>query len=61
GVTIIYTTHYMEEAEELCSNIGILDHGSIIAQGSAQALIAEHGCKNLGETFLKLTGKELRD
>ncbi|MDX8377499.1 MAG: ABC transporter ATP-binding protein, partial [Mariprofundales bacterium] len=47
GVTIIYTTHYMEEAEELCSNIGILDHGSIIAQGSAQALIAEHGCKNL--------------
>lgn len=61
GVTIIYTTHYMEEAEELCSRIGILDHGKIIAQGSAQALIKEYGCKNLGETFLKLTGKALRD
>lgn len=61
GVTLVYTTHYMEEAEELCSRIGILDHGEIIAQGSAQTLIDEHDCKNLGETFLKLTGKELRD
>jgi len=61
GVTIVYTTHYMEEAEELCSTVGILDHGQIIAQGSAQALIKEYGCKNLGETFLKLTGKALRD
>jgi len=61
GVTIVYTTHYMEEAEELCSRIGILDHGEIIAKGSTQTLIDEHGCKNLGETFLKLTGKGLRD
>lgn len=61
GVTIVYTTHYMEEAEELCSKVGILDHGKIIAQGGAQALIKEHSCKNLGETFLKLTGKALRD
>lgn len=61
GVTIVYTTHYMEEVEELCSKIGILDHGNIVALGSPEALIAEHECKNMGETFLKLTGKELRD
>ena len=55
------TTHYMEEAEELCSKIGILDHGQIIALGSSESLNEEFGCKNLGETFLKLTGKDLRD
>lgn len=38
GTTIIYTTHYMEEAEELCSKIAILDQGKIIAQGTKQEL-----------------------
>ncbi len=34
GLTVLYTTHYMEEAEELCNRIGIIDHGEIIAEGS---------------------------
>ena len=34
GLTVLYTTHYMEEAEELCDRIGIIDHGEIIAEGS---------------------------
>lgn len=38
GTTIIYTTHYMEEAEELCSKIAILDQGKVIAQGTKQEL-----------------------
>lgn len=38
GTTIIYTTHYMEEAEELCSKIAILDQGKIIAKGTKQEL-----------------------
>lgn len=38
GTTIIYTTHYMEEAEELCSKIAILDKGKVIAQGTKQEL-----------------------
>ena len=38
GTTILYTTHYMEEAEELCSKIAILDQGKIIAQGTMQEL-----------------------
>ncbi|BDR58043.1 ABC transporter ATP-binding protein [Xylocopilactobacillus apicola] len=40
GATIVYTTHYMEEVEFLCNRIVILDHGSVIAQGSADELKA---------------------
>ena len=41
GTTIIYTTHYMEEAERLCDWIAIIDHGQIIAQGTKETLVAE--------------------
>ncbi len=40
GATIIYTTHYMEEAERLCDSIAIMDHGRIIAQGTKEELVA---------------------
>jgi ABC-2 type transport system ATP-binding protein len=43
GKTIILTTHYMEEAHQLCDQVAIMDHGQIIAQGSPQELIARHG------------------
>src|SRR6185295_12489841 len=41
GLTIIYSTHYMEEATRLCSRIGIIDHGKIHALGSLDALLAQ--------------------
>jgi ABC-2 type transport system ATP-binding protein len=41
GTTIVYTTHYMEEAERLCDTIAIMDHGSIIAQGAKEELIEQ--------------------
>jgi ABC-2 type transport system ATP-binding protein len=41
GATIIYTTHYMEEAERLCDTIAIIDHGQIIALGSKEELVAQ--------------------
>ncbi|PTY08113.1 ABC transporter ATP-binding protein [Opitutaceae bacterium EW11] len=41
GITIIYSTHYMEEAERLCSRIGIIDHGRILALGSLDTLLAQ--------------------
>ena len=61
GCTIIYTSHLMEEAENLCSAIAVIDHGQIIASGEPKTVIKEHGSENLEQLFLKLTGKTLRD
>ena len=41
GTTVIYTTHYMEEAERLCDSIAIVDHGRVIAQGAQEELVAQ--------------------
>ncbi|MDO9043415.1 MAG: ABC transporter ATP-binding protein [Desulfocapsaceae bacterium] len=61
GTTILYTTHYMEEAQELCSRIGIIDNGRLVEEGTPAALLQQSGRANLEELFLHLTGKELRD
>ena len=62
GTSMIYTTHYMEEAQSLCSRIAVIDQGRIIAQGLPNELIEQHpGCRDLGDLFLKLTGKQFRD
>lgn len=62
GTTIIYTTHYMKEAESLFSRVTIIDDGLIIANGTpAQLVERTPGCRDLGEVFIKLTGRDLRD
>jgi ABC-2 type transport system ATP-binding protein len=61
GKTVILTTHYMEEAEELCDRVGIIDHGKLIALGSPASLISESHVKNLEEVFIKLTGRKIRE
>jgi len=68
GITIIYTTHYMEEAERFCDKIAIIDTGQIVAQGTLKELREISGIKDsnshetkLESIYLKLTGKELRD
>jgi ABC-2 type transport system ATP-binding protein len=62
GTTIIYTSHYMEEAENLCTRVAIIDRGIIISIGNPKQLVSEHPeYKNLENLFLHLTGKELRD
>ena len=61
GKTIILTTHYMEEAEELCDRIGIIDRGRLIALGTPKELIAKNQVKNLEEVFIQLTGRNMRE
>lgn len=45
GRTLIYTTHYMEEAERLCDRIAVIDHGKLLALGTVQELLTAHGAK----------------
>lgn len=62
GTTIVYTSHYMEEAENLCSRVAIIDRGTMIAIGNPKELVAQNPeFKNLETMFLHLTGKDLRD
>jgi len=46
GRTIVYTTHYMEEAERLCDRVGIIDHGKLLALDTVDALLKKHGGRN---------------
>jgi len=61
GKAIILTTHYMEEAQELCDRVAIIDEGRLIELGPPTELMEKHQAKNLEEVFLKLTGKNLRE
>ncbi|MHA1924586.1 MAG: ABC transporter ATP-binding protein [Candidatus Thorarchaeota archaeon] len=61
GLAIVLTTHYMEEAEEICDRVGIIDQGKLIALGSPKELMDQHDAKDLEEVFIKLTGKKLRE
>jgi ABC-2 type transport system ATP-binding protein len=61
GKTIILTTHYMEEAEELCDRVGIIDHGRLIALGSPKELTMKYNARNLEEVFIQLTGRNIRE
>ena len=64
GMTVLYTTHYMEEADRLCNRLAIMDHGQLIRLGTPAELKAEIGDPEevtLETVFLELTGRSLRD
>jgi ABC-2 type transport system ATP-binding protein len=64
GMTILYTTHYMEEADRLCNRVAIMDGGKIIAMDTPHQLKSQIGPPEkvtLEEVFLRLTGRSLRD
>lgn len=62
GTTILYTSHLMEEAENFCTQIGIIDEGKLIAAGNPQEMIEEYKtCEKLEDIYLLLTGRSLRD
>ncbi len=61
GKTVILTTHYIEEAEELTDRVGIIDRGMLIALDTPQALMEVNGGDNLEDVFIGLTGRRIRE
>ena len=59
-VTVFLTTHYMEEADRVAQRIAVIDHGSIVAQGSPAELKQQTNTETLEEAFLALTGSSIR-
>lgn len=58
GVTIVYTTHYMEEAQRLCDTVAIIDHGKLLGVGSVEDLVQQHG----GDSVVRIrAGEEVRE
>jgi ABC-2 type transport system ATP-binding protein len=63
GVTVFLTTHYMEEADQLCDRVAIIDQGRIVALDTPERLKSEHGDgagATLEDVFINLTGGDLR-
>ncbi|WP_328188659.1 ABC transporter ATP-binding protein [Marinobacter sp. OP 3.4] len=60
GTTVIYTSHYMEEVEDLCDRVAIMDHGRLLREGPLADLLVE-GEGSLETLFLNLTHRQLRD
>lgn len=62
GKTIVYTSHLMEEAEQICDEVVIIDEGKFVINGSPKELITNtQDCKRLEDVFLHYTGHSVRD
>src|SRR5919199_4210032 len=57
GTTILLTTHYLEEAEQLCDRIAFINHGQVVARGSSAELAATYGVSSLEDAYLELVGR----
>ncbi len=61
GKTLIFTTHYMEEADNLCDRVAVMDLGKMVALDNPERLKEKTGSTNLEEVFVHFTGAEVRD
>jgi ABC-2 type transport system ATP-binding protein len=61
GTTLIYTSHQLNEAEDLCNEMALVDEGKIVAQGSINDLLETYKTDSLEHLFLNLTGKSYRN
>jgi len=61
GTTLIYTSHQLNEAEDLCEQIAMIDEGKIITQGHIDEVLKAHDHQSLEELFINLTGKAYRN
>ena len=60
-VTVFFTTHAMDEAERVADEITVIDHGRIVAEGTAASLKDRTGTATLEEAFIALTGRDIRE
>ncbi|MET0558674.1 MAG: ABC transporter ATP-binding protein [Solirubrobacterales bacterium] len=58
GTTILLTTHYLEEAEQLCNRIAFINGGQIAAQGTSAELARDYGVNSLEDAYLELVGRK---
>jgi ABC-2 type transport system ATP-binding protein len=58
GTTILLTTHYLEEAEQLCDRIAFINDGQIVAEGTSPELAARFGVESLEDAYLELVGRK---
>ena len=61
GTNVMFTTHYMEEAEKFADMVAIIDHGRIISSGSPHDIMRFTNAKSLEDAFIRLTGRKIRD
>jgi ABC-2 type transport system ATP-binding protein len=61
GITVFFTTHYMDEAARVAGRVAVIDHGKIIETGTVPELLKKTKKNNLEDAFLALTGHEIRD
>jgi ABC-2 type transport system ATP-binding protein len=61
GTTLVYTSHQLSEAEDLCETIALIDQGHFVAHDDLDKLLHDHRINGLEGLFLQLTGKEYRD
>jgi ABC-2 type transport system ATP-binding protein len=60
-VTVMLTTHYMDEADRVAHRVGVIDHGKLVAVGTPAEIKAQTSTETLEDAFLKLTGSTIRD
>lgn len=61
GVTVFFTTHHMEEVEQMAERVAVIDHGKILFIGTIEDIIKKTGTKKLEEAFIALTGSAIRE
>ncbi len=59
GLTILLTTHYMEEAEELCEEVALINDGRIAVQDTSEGLKSRYGVGNIEDVYLKVVGRRV--
>jgi ABC-2 type transport system ATP-binding protein len=61
GLTVFFTTHYMDEVERTADRVAIIDHGKLVSDDTVQGILKQAGAPNLEEAFIKLTGHGMRE